>query len=336
MGGWFDTFNCSLDAYVEQLNMTAFSKAREITLFCAGLLAYDYKICVPLAGFVFKELDKLIGKLGKPVGIPCYKPFNSGGEDYIHGYLGMIGLPLEPYHEYPENGSLVLLTESAAADNDIIHKIKNSLAKGQSVMVTSGLLRALNGRISDIADIDYTDRKAIVKNFAATKETCAFRDYYDSQKEILIPHIDHKTNDTWQKAVGIDSFNNHPVLLENKYSKGKLYVLTVPDNCGDIYSYPDGILNMIRDIASADIPVHIEGPSNICLFAYDNNTFIVESCRDRNTEIVIAVHKENAVLFQVAPDNRYRTQALTGKTDNGRTYYKLSMRPSSYKVFRIE
>ncbi|HEX2927357.1 MAG TPA: hypothetical protein VHP38_14050, partial [Ruminiclostridium sp.] len=335
MGGWFDTFNCSLDAYVEQLNLTVFSKAREITLFCAGLLAYDYKICVPLAGFVFEELDKITGKLGNPVGIPCYKPFNSGGEDYIHGYLGMLGLPLLPCHEYPGDGSLVLLTESAAADNDIISKIKNSLLNGQSVMVTSGLLRALGSKISDIADIYYTNSKALVKEFAAAKETCAFRNYYYSPREILLPHIDFKTNDSWQKAVAIDSFNNHPVLLENRYSRAKLYVLTIPDNYGDIYCYPEGILNTIRETASADMPVHIEGPSNICLFAYDNSTFIVESFRDMNTDITISVHSENAKLSMIYPDSHYRTSPLLGTTREGRTYYDISLRPSSYKVFRI-
>ncbi len=336
LGGWFDILDCSLNAYVEQLNMTVFAKAKEITLFCAGLLAADYKICIPIAGFVFSELDKLVGQLGEPVGISCYKPFKSSGEDFLHGYLGMLGLPLQPTSEYPVSSKVLLLTESAKNDPSIVNKIKASLTAGNQVVITSGLLRALNNELSDIAEISYTDKKAFLKTYAATMETCAFKDYYFGDKEILIPHIDFKTNDTWQRVVGIDSFNNHPVLLENKYSKGKLYVLTIPDNQGNIYSYPEGVLNVIREVASQALPLHIEAPSQISLFLYDNNTFIIESFRDTNTEVTIVIHKENAVLHQLATNKRRIGVEVDKVSGNGVTYFKIFLRPGSYKVLSFE
>lgn len=336
LGGWFDSFNCTLDTYVEQLYMTIFSKAKEITLFCAGLLAYDHKICVPLAGFVFEQLDKLMGYIGEPVGISCYKPFNSDGEDFIHGYLGMLGLPLEPHSEYPAESKFILLTESAKKDSDIIEKIKKSLCDGNSVMLTTGLLRALNEQLSDIAVINYTDKKSKVNEFAVQMETCAFKDYYYSEKEILIPHIDFKTNDSWQMAVGIDSSNNHAVLLQNKYSKGKLFVLTIPDNFGDLYSYPEAVLNIIREISSVNMPVHLEAPSNIGLFVYDNNTFIVESFRKTNVEFTMVVHKENQHLSQIESCSCYNAPKLDGISLNGNTHFKISLQPGEYKAFRIE
>jgi len=336
LGGWFDTFDCSLNAYVEQLNLTAFAKAKEITLFCAGLLASDYSICVPIAGHVLKELDRLVGKLGEPLGIPCYKPFKSDGEDFLHGYLGMLGLPLQPTPEYPANSKLLLLTESAKKDTDIASKIKASLRAGGQVIITSGLLKALNSELSDIAEIYCTDRKALVKTFAATMETCSFKDYYQSDSEILIPHIAFKTNDTWQRAVGIDNHNNHPVLLENKYSSGRLYVLTIPDNPGDLYSYPAGILNVLREEASKELPLHMEAPSQIALFLYDNNTFIVHSFRETNAEVTIAVHREDAVLRQLATNSHRMGASLEKRTGKGMTYYKIFLRPGSYKVLSIE
>lgn len=336
LGGWFDSFNCNLDSYVQQLNMTIFSKAKEITLFCAGLLAYDHKICVPLAGYVFEQLDKLMNHIGSPVGISCYKPFNSDGEDFIHGYLGMIGLPLEPYSEYPSESKFVLLTESAKKDANIVDKIKQSLCNGNSVMITTGLLRAINAQLSDIAVINYTDRKSLVKEFAVATETCAFKDYYYSDKELLLPHIDFKTNDSWQLAVGIDNFNNHAVLLENKYSKGKLYVLTIPDNPGDLYSYPEGVLNVIREVSSESMPVYLEAPSNISLFVYDNNTFIVESFRPTNAEFTIVVHKEVQTLTEIESCHYHEKSAINGFCLNGKTYFKVSLKPSTYKAFHID
>ncbi|PYG88219.1 hypothetical protein LY28_01559 [Ruminiclostridium sufflavum DSM 19573] len=336
LGGWFDAFNCNLNAYAEQLYMTIFSKAKEITLFCAGLLAYDYKIFVPLAGFIFNESDKLMGNTGKPAGISCYKPFNSDGEDYLHGYLGMLGLPLEPFAEYPSHSKFILLTESAKKDPAIIDKIKASLRDGKSVMLTSGLLRALNKQLSDIAAINYTDKKSKVREFGVTMEACAFKKYCSSDKEILIPHIDFKTNDSWQRAVGIDSCNNHAILLENKYSKGKLYVLTIPDNPGDLYSYPEDVLNIIREASSIDMPVHLEAPSRIGLFIYDNDTFIVESFRETNTEFTIVVHKEARFLSQLESHNCYDSSEMEATVHKGMTYFKISLSPGAYKAFRIE
>jgi hypothetical protein len=335
LGGWIDTLDCTMNAYVEQLNLTLFAKAKEVTLFCAGLLAYDYKICVPLAGFVFDELDKLVGQLGEPIGIPCYKPFKSEGEDFIHGYLGMLGLPLQPSAQYPADNKLILLTESAKKDEAIVDKIKASLCAGNSVMITTGLLKAINEQLSDIVIISYTDKKSIVKNYGVTMEICAFKDYYYSDKEILLPHIDFKTNDSWQRVVGIDGYNNHPVLLENKYSKGKLYVLTIPDSCGDLYSYPEAVLNIIREVASINMPVHIEAPAQVGLFVYDNNTFIVESFRETNTQVTIVVHKENASLSQFATSKHNMDAPIDKISSDGKTYFKVFIRPGSYKAFRI-
>jgi hypothetical protein len=335
-GSWFDTFDCDLNTYVEQLNLTVFAKPKEITLFCAGLLVSDYKVCVPLAGFTFTELDKLAGLLGSPFGIPCYKPLDSEGEDYIHGYLGMIGLPLQPCAEYPYESNLLLLTESAKKDTEIVSKIKGSLTAGKSVVITTGLLRALNSQLSDVAAVRYTDKKAIVKKFGTAMEISSFKEYSYSENEILLPHIDFKTNDSWQAAVGIDNYSNHAVLLEHKYSKGKLYVLTIPDNFGQLYNYPEGVLNMIRKNISGDMPVHLEAPSQISLFLFDNDTIIIESFRETNTEVTIAVHKENAVLQTISTDTRIFYDAPEGVTLNKNTYFKVLLKPGTFKAFRIE
>ena len=203
-------------------------------------------------------------------------------------------------------------------------------------MITTGLLRALNKQFSDIAVINYTDKKSKVKEFAVHMMHCSFKDYYYSEKEILLPHIDFKTNDSWQMAVGIDTSNNHAVLLQNKYSKGNLYVLTIPDNLGDLYSYPEAVLNLIRETASVSLPVHIEAPSNIGLFIYDNNTFIVESFRKTNAEFTVVVHKEYQHISQIEPSNCYIAPQFDGMSRNGNTYFKISLQPGEYKALRIE
>lgn len=48
-----------------------------------------------IADVVLKQTDKLIGKLGNPIGIKSYKPFHVAGDDFLQNYLGMIGLPMD-------------------------------------------------------------------------------------------------------------------------------------------------------------------------------------------------------------------------------------------------
>ena len=83
---------------------------------------------------------------GKPLGIASYKPYQSSGEDFLHDYLGNLGLPIELTPEFPTEARLVLLTESARQDPRIVPKIQHQLVSGKSVVITSGLLRALQGR----------------------------------------------------------------------------------------------------------------------------------------------------------------------------------------------
>ncbi len=332
LGGWFDSFDCkyNLNSFVEQINLTAFAKAKEITLFCAGSLANDSRIFVPLAGFVFSELDKVLPLLGKPLGIDCYKPFDSSGEDYIHGYLGMLGLPLQPCAEYPVDSELILLTKSAAYDKVLIPKIKTSLSKGASVYITSGLLEALGESINTIAEIKYSCRKFSSNYFATEMKDCAFLDYQYGATSILLPQIEFSTNDSWQIAVAIGENSSCPVLLQSKYSSGKLFVLTIPDKFEDLYNYPMNVLNILRRNICSKLPVHIEGASNIGLFMYDNNTFILESFLRANTTVTVAIHRENIHLKDLTINKTY-----SGFTKNGTTYIDIPLAPSSFTCLCI-
>ena len=53
------------------------------------------------------------------------------------------------------------------------------------------------------------------------------------------------------------------------YASSNLYVLTVPDDMGNLYDYPAGALNEIRRNMSKDLDAYIEGPAKVALFLYD-------------------------------------------------------------------
>src|ERR671920_1630475 len=90
--------------------------------------------------------DSVLGELGNPVGIASYRPPHATGEDFLHNYIGNLGVPIELYPEYPATAHTILLTQSAAADPQIIAKIESSLRSGGNVIVTSGFVEAMQGR----------------------------------------------------------------------------------------------------------------------------------------------------------------------------------------------
>lgn len=331
-GGWFDTFDClyNLGSYVEQAYLTLFAKAREVTLFCAGLLFGRGGIFLPLAGHVFEQVDGFLGKLGAPRGVSCYKPYHSSGENYLHGYLGMLGIPLEPAPEFPADSGLVFLSAGAAGDGGIIDKIKTHLRKGKKVMITSGLLRALQDKgLDEIAEIKDTGNKVTVNEFAYPVFECSFGNYYKATREILIPRLEFATNDTRQLIVGFGAHNNFPVLLEADYGGGRLYVLTVPDNPGDLYDFPEEVLNEIRRVMTAGMEVRLEGPAHTGLFVYDNNTFLVESFLPYFADVKIVVEKKVAGLVDLVSGEK-----ISSTTTGDKSVFTIKMEPTTYRVFR--
>lgn len=131
LGGWFDTYDCSYNpaTYLDQLNLTLLAGAKEATLFCMSNLMFQHDMFVPMAGYGFDRMDGIIGQLGQPVGIACYKPYHSRGENYLHNFIGMLGLPLEPKPHFDETAPLILLTQSAAYDQKIVEKMKKNTCK---------------------------------------------------------------------------------------------------------------------------------------------------------------------------------------------------------------
>src|SRR5208282_960517 len=231
-----------------------------------------------VAGYSLDQVDPIVGQLGKPIGIQSYKPYQSVGEDFLHNFLVMIGIPIDLHPTFPTDADVVLLTEDAKFDPDIVAKIKAQLQAGKNVVITSGLLEALQGKgIEDIVELRFTGRKALVhdypRGFGAPPASAT-----DKQNpDVLIPEIRFLTNDAWALVRGTASGNGFPILIMDRYSKGILYVLTIPDNFADLYNLPPEVLTSIKTYILGSFPVRLEAPSRVSLFAYDNQTFVVES-----------------------------------------------------------
>ncbi len=372
-GGWVDPGDMgNLDRYAEQLWITLFAKAPETTLFDFGQIqrgiistdrspwqgqntSFDFdEMMQPVnisdgtpakpatiaraAGYTFELVDRFLNKLGNPVGIKTYRPYNSVGEDFLQNFLGMAGLPMDQQPAYPENDSVILLTAEAAYDENIVNKIKGSLVQGKSVIITSGLLKALQGRgIEDIAEIRPTERKALVNDYVT-----GFGNLVHGEKPILISQIAYLTNDSWEMVSAVDGPDGWPVLLEADYSKGKFYVLTIPENFADLYQLPEDALNIIRKVLGGQMKITMEGPANISLYVYDNNTCIVESFLPETTELKIITNREYQKLTDLQSNEIFTGTARGPQTmwskpkDNGTNAFTIKLKPHSFKVFKFE
>ncbi|HTQ37083.1 MAG TPA: hypothetical protein VMH77_08605 [Steroidobacteraceae bacterium] len=291
-GGWVDPYGSSgYDRYAEQLWLTLFARSGpQVTLFDWSSITRPLGRAAPgvpaesaaaAAKRAFDAIDPVLGKLGKPLALRSYKPFQSVGEDHLQSFLGMIGLPMEILPRFPDEDPLALLTEEAAADPKIVAKIEQHIRAGKSAVITSGLLRKLQSRgIDRIAEIEVTDRVALVSQFLAGRGALA-----TSDKPVLIPQLAYRTNDSWELVSAIDGDNGWPLLHDADYAKGHLYVLVVPENFADFYNYPAAALNEIRRVLSTSLPVRLEAPSKVSLFAYDNGTFVVHNFRDEAVQV---------------------------------------------------
>ncbi len=371
-GGWVDTYGSRyLDRYAEQLWLTLLAKAREITLFdFRGALTpfgpqlrapwqgqgtsfsfdemlqsvpqADGSLATPTtwaraAGVSFEAVDKVLGALGNPIGLKSYKPFQSTGEAFLQNYLGTAGIPMNMVPEFPTEEPVVLLTAQAALDPAIVDKIEKQLVDGRKVVITSGLLRALQDRgISRIAEIRDSGRVASVHNYAVGFNA------FEGQHPILIPQIEYTTNDSWELVSAIDGDNGWPLLHDADYATGHLYVLTVPENFSDFYNLPAPVLNSIRATLTAHLPVRLEGPAKVSLLLYDNNTFVLESFLDEPVSVAVAVGLDHAQIQDIVTGETVRGETRTRMVRWGqppkpdRNVMALTLAPHSFRAFRVE
>ena len=371
--GWVDVggLNMGMDRYAEQLHLTMLAKAPEIILFAYHQLlnvklspkyrtpwqgmgtSFNYdEVTAPIrledgslvepttmariAGVVLKQTDKLIHKLGNPVGIKSYKPFHAAGDDFLQNYLGMIGLPMDMRPVFPEDQQVVLLTAQAAQDTEIMAKIKRQLQSGRDVVVTSSLLKAIPEKLTEVAELRCTDLKALVNDFGR---------YGQSGRDLLIPQVQYYTNDAWEMVSAgrplTGGVSGYPILLRAPYATGNLYVLTIPDDMGNLYDFPANALNEIRRIMSKDIGVCLEAPSKVGLFVYDNKTLVVENFNDEPVEVRI-VTGDKVMKLESLEDGTVLSPLPAGPVIQTRrpvtpkNSFRLLLLPHSYKAFRYK
>jgi hypothetical protein len=254
---------------------------------------------------------------------------------FLQNYLGMIGIPMDMYPEFPQDRDTVLLTEQAKADPQIVDKIWQHLNAGKTVVITTGLLKALQGKGMDqIVDVESTGRNVITSKFAFKRNMSEEPDnYYYSQSDILLPKLEYGIVDIDPiiQAIYKDD-SRSPVLLElHGLLKGRFFILTIPENDSDLYQLPQPVLTQIRKELMGDIPVYLDSPSKISLFAYDNKTFVTRTYQTGAARYKIVVKKPSARLF-----NLQTGAQVQGYVDGDTTVFEVLQMPRTFTAYRFE
>jgi hypothetical protein len=354
LGAWVDTYSIrSVDRYAEQLWDGLFAKAPEQMLFNWSAMA-DEKAAkagsrswsrqatslrwpagsggwASAANEALHVADAVLGDLGKPVGVASYRPPHATGEDFLHDYIGNLGVPVELYPQYPATARTILLTQAAAADPDIIAKVKASLVSGASVIVTSGFLEATQDRgFGQLAEWNTTGHVIAIDRYFDGFGAGNGTELREAGKttRVLFPEVHFYTNDSWGIIRGVAAAKGFPIVLMNHYSKGTLYLWAMPENFGDLYNLPRPMITRIKEYLFADAPVRIDAPDHVALFTYDNGAFVVENFRDEAARVNVSV----AGAPRLVEATRGARLALTKHMD--RSTFALTIPPHSFRVFR--
>ncbi len=150
-GGWFDSLGTTARTYVEQARQTVLGGAAESMLFAYGGLqrgqsAEDVVALRSAIPELFKVAREVRSR--RLTGVAAYKPVNSHPENEprVFDFLGMLGLPLAPCHEFPTNAPAAFFSIHALKDAQFVPKLR-AFAKGKPVLITDGLAHALTNQL---------------------------------------------------------------------------------------------------------------------------------------------------------------------------------------------
>ena len=339
-GGWFDTFDMQItEHYLEQVYLTAFSRPRELMMFCfQSLLGNRFTASL---GFELERLDEALDQLGRPAGFYCYLPDNCQGEDNVQDYLGMNGLPVVCTPYFPDGARQILLTASSACDPRILEKMDAWLQRtGGTALVTSGFWSAVRDRgYENFTSIRPSARRVTARSYRVeeVENICTFP---AGAREISLPVMEFRNNSTWALVKAVHGEESYGILLRDDCGKGKILTLAVPDAYPDFYQLPAAVWNRIRQ----ELPVEgirLEGPGRISIFPTEEDSFILYPYVMRDTQRTrVTVHVQDACGLEMICTNApgYRggkREILPLYTKQGEAAFEIPVLPGIYSQYRI-
>jgi len=292
-GGWIDPYgsNPNLNFFLEQANMTVLAKAKELMLFNFSVLANS--VFVPPLGHTLSRMDKMLSELGNPIGVSAWEPYDGDGEDQLYNYLGMGGIAVEPTPYFDENAEVVLFTQSTAYDETAMEKLEAHLRKGKNAVVTTGFFRECYDKgMKDLTSVRFTHRHVLADEFFIGHYNYNNLEFCTGREKLLFEILSYKTNSTSNDIGLIANEHTYPLMTEDSYGKGRLFILNVPENFADLYKLPKNVWSGIAKHISMGQRVYMAGDGRHSLLAYDNGRYAIQSYNQMAGKVDVIVRGE--------------------------------------------
>ena len=292
-GGWIDQGGASdnLNVWLEQGDLTMFAKAKELMLFNFSVLSDTNAL--PALGHELYRVDELVGRLGKPVGVSAWEPFDGDGEDQLYNYLGMCGTAVEPTPYFDESAPVVLFTQSTAHAPDAMEKLEKYVRKGGNAVVTVGFFHEMYDKgIKDLTSVRLTHRHVMGSEYMIDHANYVSWEFARGAEPVMFEALNYKTNATVSDITLLTGEDNFPILTEDNYGKGRFFILNVPENYADLYKLPSEVIRGINKHLSMGQRVYLGCAPKYNLFAYDNNVYGIQCYRPMRDVCQVVVRGE--------------------------------------------
>ena len=310
-GGWIDLGGSSdnVNRWLEQAEFTFLAGAKELMLFnfpglldSTGLYSMDP---------VLRRVDYFLDHAGKPVGCAVWEPYDAKGEDQLISYLGMCGAAIEPTPDLPDSAPALLLTSRTACDPDIVDKLEAYVRNGGTAVVTIGFVHETYDRgIKELTSVRLTHRHIPGNEYMIDRLDYAGSRYASGREKILFEALDYMTNATWADLLVLAGEDNFPLLTEDMYGKGRLFILNVPENFADLYKLPVEVIHVINAVLSTGLEAYLYGEPKASLMLYDNHVCAIHSFRPMTTELRLVVRGECRCVRDLESDREYEAPVL--------------------------
>jgi hypothetical protein len=206
----------------------------------------------------------------------------------------MGGVAVEPSPEFNDRAEMVLLTETSAYDETAVEKLEAYLRKGGNAVITTGFLRRCYDRgIKELTSVRLTDRHVLggeymISHYNYRNDTV----FCKGQERLLFEILTYKTNATSSNINIIAGEHTFPLMTEDSYGKGRLFILNVPENFADLYKLPKEVWKCIAKHISMGQRVYIAGEGKHSFMAYDNGRYAIQSYNPMVTVVDVVVRGE--------------------------------------------
>ncbi len=302
-GAWFDHGDCAEQDFLDQAFMSVLAGARELVFFNLGDVMQGH----PDHTKIVEQFDRLADladfiRTHPVVGVPAYKPPNSdpAGDMYLMDFLGMLGIPLVPVHEFPESAPVMFLPAQAAADPDLLGHVKAALNRGANVIITTSLLLALpqGGELARMLSVDPSLRSS------PTRATCAGCMSQETTVDLEAPIEANQAGDIRGSAAGrsllllrtvpasqghISLLNTHTYSQADFDAVGEVLLCPRPLGLLALGGPPlDGLRAAFQDAAG----LSFAGPSCVTLHPFSepgDAGFVVQNFNDRDVTVTVTL-----------------------------------------------